>query len=311
MLQTKIIDLPIKTGFIGLGYFGQKIYPYLADAGFSVNKIFYNSAPLIDKDKLLVLKNDVTKVDAKLEDILAEPRITTVIIATPVESHYEIAKECLLAGKNVFIEKPTCDSSKELQELMEIARRNKLQLFTDFTFTFSPGIKKCHEILMPKLWSQVDQVDLEFCQYGRFDQGDVIWLLGTHLLSILGLFIDLNLLRVAEVVSLAGLPREEACRIKLTGENRDISIKLSLRSNERSRKMVFGGEKFSLKYDMFAEKTVEYADKKGSEYAYSFDELNNIKHSLDNFGYRLNNGISDNSYLALKVTKLIEKITNF
>jgi len=214
MVQTKIIELPLKTGLVGLGYFGQKIYPYLEEAGFSAEKIC-----------------------ARLADILEDPKISTVLIATPFETHYEIAKKCLLAGKNVYLEKPSCESSSELAELITLAKQKGLMIFTDFTFAFSPSIRKIHEILTPQRWREIKQIEMEFSQYGRFDQGHVVWLLGTHLLSILGLFMDLDQVNVTKVLPVNNIKLAEACQIQLQGAGKSINLILNLHSPEKNRKI--------------------------------------------------------------------------
>ena len=68
------------------------------------------------------------------ERVLKGPDVDAVVIATPVKSHYTLAKASLLAGKHTFIEKPMAASVSECEELIDIARRKGLVLMVDHTF---------------------------------------------------------------------------------------------------------------------------------------------------------------------------------
>lgn len=63
-----------------------------------------------------------------LEDVLQDPEIQLVAICTPVKSHYELAKQCLLAGKNTLVEKPFTETAAEAQELFDLAKEKGLFL---------------------------------------------------------------------------------------------------------------------------------------------------------------------------------------
>ena len=83
-----------------------------------------------------------------LENILENDEIDAVIIATPIETHYKIAKDFLNANKHVLIEKPITASSKEALDLIKTAEKNKKVLMVDHTFEFSSPIEKIKEIFI-------------------------------------------------------------------------------------------------------------------------------------------------------------------
>lgn len=68
-------------------------------------------------------------IERKFENILQDDSIELVVIAVPNIYHYEMAKECLLAGKHIIVEKPFMPSSKEAQEIIELANERNLHVF--------------------------------------------------------------------------------------------------------------------------------------------------------------------------------------
>jgi predicted dehydrogenase len=63
-----------------------------------------------------------------------------VVIATPIATHFELAREALLRGKHVMVEKPLAHSSRLAEELVELAERHKCTLMTGHTFIYSPPV---------------------------------------------------------------------------------------------------------------------------------------------------------------------------
>ena len=82
--------------------------------------------------------------------IINDSDIQAVVIATPVSTHYSLAKECLEAGKHVFVEKPLADSSRKCQNLINIAKKNSLTIFVDHTFLYTSAVNKMKEIASKK-----------------------------------------------------------------------------------------------------------------------------------------------------------------
>jgi predicted dehydrogenase len=101
----------IRTGIIGNGYWGKIISSKLniiSKLQFTQNSTNYNP-------------DEFSKAD-------------WIFIATPVKTHYSIAKDILLKGINVFIEKPFCLNLEQANELFQIAKINKVQIFIDNVF---------------------------------------------------------------------------------------------------------------------------------------------------------------------------------
>jgi predicted dehydrogenase len=79
--------------------------------------------------------------------ILNDPNLDAVVVATPVSTHYEVVRESILAGKHVLCEKPLCKSSKQGEELVDLARANERLLMVGHVFLFNAGIAKLKELI--------------------------------------------------------------------------------------------------------------------------------------------------------------------
>ena len=81
------------------------------------------------------------------KSIWASKMIDAIIVATSSKDHYEIAKECLLAGKHILIEKPMALSVRHCEELISIADKNKLVLMVGHIFLYNPSVRKIKELI--------------------------------------------------------------------------------------------------------------------------------------------------------------------
>ena len=79
--------------------------------------------------------------------VVKVPDIDAVVVATPVNTHYEVVRESILAGKHVLCGKPLCKSSKQGEELVELARANGCLLMVGHVFLFNAGIAKLKELV--------------------------------------------------------------------------------------------------------------------------------------------------------------------
>ena len=121
-----------------------------------------------------------------LEDVLGDPRVDGVLLATPVATHHELARRCLEADKHVFVEKPLASSAPQASELMRLAAERALVLMCGHTFLYSPPVRRVRELI------ESGQLgELYFVSSSRVNLGlhqpdvSVIWDLGPHDFSIL------------------------------------------------------------------------------------------------------------------------------
>jgi len=126
------------------------------------------------------------RTTASLADALADDTVAAVVIATPVPTHHALAKQALLAGKHVFVEKPPAMRVDEMEELLALARERRLVLMPGHLLLYHPGLRKVKEL--------VDEGELGevACVYGNRQNLGVIrsnenalWSLGVHDLSVI------------------------------------------------------------------------------------------------------------------------------
>src|SRR6201993_1306135 len=112
--------------------------------------------------------------------------LDAIVIATPVKSHYPLAKASLLAGKHTFIEKPMATSSQECEELIDIAKRNGLVLMVDHTFLYSAPVRKIVEIIEAGDLGEIRYINSRRLNLGLFQRDlNVAWDLAPHDISII------------------------------------------------------------------------------------------------------------------------------
>jgi predicted dehydrogenase len=115
------------------------------------------------------------------EKHLVDPGVQAVIIATPINTHYEIAKRALEAHKDVFLEKPGTDSSEKLGELIAIAKRNDLIFQIGYEFAYANDVEEMKNAVES---GSVKKISFVWNKWGTFETHPVINLL-VHELSIL------------------------------------------------------------------------------------------------------------------------------
>ncbi len=125
------------------------------------------------------------------QKVLDDAKVDAVVIATPISTHFPLAKAALLAGKHVFVEKPMTGDTAEALELAELAAAKQLTLMVGHTFVFSPPVRKVKDII-----ASGELGDIFFVTSTRVNLGlhqkdvSVVWDLAPHDLSILHYWLD-------------------------------------------------------------------------------------------------------------------------
>lgn len=124
-------------------------------------------------------------------DLINNNEIDAVVIATPVFSHYLLAKQALLAGKHVLLEKPMTSSADESKELIDIAKRKKLVLMVDHTFLYTGAVQKMKELISGGQLGKLHYFDSSRINLGLFQSDvNVLWDLAPHDISILNYLVS-------------------------------------------------------------------------------------------------------------------------
>lgn len=126
------------------------------------------------------------RVTPSFEEMLADETVDAVVIATPVPTHYALAKQALEAGRHVFVEKPPAMRVAEMEELVQLARAAGKVLMPGHLLLYHPGLRKVKELV------DTGELGEVACVYGNRQNLGVIrsnenalWSLGVHDLSVI------------------------------------------------------------------------------------------------------------------------------
>lgn len=175
---------PIKTGIIGYGYWGTNLVRnFFSTPNCSLTTVADGRA-----ERLAHLAKNFPSVKGILagEDIINSTEIDAVVIATPVNTHYPLAKKALLNGKHVLLEKPMTASVRESEELINLAEQKGLTLMVDHTFLYTGAVQKMKELIDNQTIGQPQYFDSSRINLGLFQSDvNVLWDLAPHDISIL------------------------------------------------------------------------------------------------------------------------------
>jgi predicted dehydrogenase len=119
-------------------------------------------------------------------EVLADPSVDAVLIATPISTHHAVAKAALEAGKHVFVEKPMTADGAQARELVELATARGLTLMVGHTFVFSPPVRKVKELIDEGALGDIYFITTQRVNLGLHQKDvSVVWDLAPHDLSIL------------------------------------------------------------------------------------------------------------------------------
>jgi predicted dehydrogenase len=127
----------------------------------------------------------------QLDDVLGDPGIDAVIVATPVSTHFDIASRCLAAGKSTLVEKPLATSARAVDQLRTRAREQGLTLMVGHTFEYSAPVLKIREIIQSGELGDIFYVSSVRANLGLFQRDvNVAWDLATHDISIILMLLE-------------------------------------------------------------------------------------------------------------------------
>lgn len=173
----------IKVGLTGMGYWGPNLARVINQHPGSEFTAACDLRP--ENLERITGQYPAVKGYSNFDEFLASD-VEAVMIATPISTHYELAKRALLAGKHVFVEKPLAHTSALARELTSIAAKQKKILFAGFTFIYSPPVIKVKELIDSGELGDLHYLSLSRVNLGLYQKDvDVVWDLAVHDISIL------------------------------------------------------------------------------------------------------------------------------
>ena len=292
----------MKCVLVGYGYWGKILERYIKESSFFKLSGIYD--PLLE-DKL------------EMTEILTDKSIKCAFVCNPIDEHYSTVKLLLEHGKHVFCEKPLSKNLEESMELLNLAKKNNLTLFTDYIYTVSPSINEIKKKVT--VLGKVLYCEGNIKQFGKFYQNDDVFeVLGVHMLSAIS-YIFNSEIKIINIISkkknFQGIV--EIGSVEFQIEEIKGIINCSLLEEKKERKIIFICEYGNIIFDMLGIPTVSIVKHNELENGYNnkiieskvYDEKNNISISLKSFEEHINNK-SSNDIITLNVAKAVEFIKN-
>ncbi|MDX6612652.1 MAG: hypothetical protein QOD75_1838 [Blastocatellia bacterium] len=176
-------------GIIGCGYWGPNLLRNFAENEAAELRAICD----VDASRLASIgrRYPAARTTTDYAELLNDPELQAIVIATPVATHFPIARQALLAGKHVLIEKPLTASVREAEELVALAAETGLTLMVDHTFVYTGAVRKIKEIVNNGELGDLLYFDSNRINLGLFQRDiNVVWDLAPHDLSIMDFIIQ-------------------------------------------------------------------------------------------------------------------------
>jgi len=236
-------------GVIGLGYWGPNLVRnFLSTEG--VKRVYaadISQARIRSASKKFP---SVTYTD-NYRDLILSKEVDAIAIATPVSTHYPLAKEALLNGKHVILEKPMTRKVSEAQELVEIAHRRNLTLMVDHTFIYTGAVRKIKQLISDGEIGDLLYFDSVRVNLGLFQHDvNVIWDLATHDISIMQHIINQKPISVAAFGATHYNGVEDVAYVVVNFDNDIIAhFHVNWLAPVKVRQILIGGSRKMIVYD--------------------------------------------------------------
>ena len=240
----------IGIGIIGYGYWG----PNLVRNFFETPDCTVVSVSDLSRDRLAKIGPRYPTVETTTDyrDLLRDPRVDAVVVATPVSTHFKLGMEALQAGKHVLIEKPmTCDAT-EARRLVDEAEMRKRILAVDHTFVYTPAVRKIKDLVTKGDLGDIYYYDSVRVNLGLFQHDvNVIWDLAVHDLAIMDYLLPVQPVGVSAtgIGHVPGEPENMAYVTLHFDANVMAHLHVNWLSPVKVRKTLVGGSRKMVSYD--------------------------------------------------------------
>ncbi len=240
---------PIGAALVGCGYWGPNLARNLSEVP------EFRLHAVCDRDpkplRALGRRHLHTLTVADFDEVLSDPAVEAVVIATPPTTHAPLAKRALLAGKHVLVEKPLATTLSDGLELAELAHSTGLTLMPGHTFVYSPAVNKVRQLIEEDVIGDIHFVTSSRMNLGKYQSDGVVCDLAPHDLSILLYWLKERVVEVAASGSCVfheDVP--ETAFVTLTfASGTTANVQLSWLAPRKVRQMILVGSKRMVQYD--------------------------------------------------------------
>ena len=188
----------VTIGVIGCGYWGPNLIRNFSELPDCKVEMASDLKP--GRLKYVGSRHPSIQLTESYKDVLQDSKIDAVCVVTAVSSHYDIAKEAILAGKHVFVEKPMIYSVSEAEELVELAEKHKKTLMVGHIFEYSPAVNKMKELITENEIGDIFYIDSSRVNLGPpASEVNAIWDLAPHDVAIILYLLDKEPVEVSAI----------------------------------------------------------------------------------------------------------------
>ncbi|MGH6689267.1 MAG: Gfo/Idh/MocA family protein [Gammaproteobacteria bacterium] len=240
----------IGVGIVGYGYWGPNLvrnFNELHDA--RVVKVCD-----LRSERLALVRDryPTVKTTTDYRDLLDDPAVDAVVIATPVSTHGDFALQALQLGKHVLVEKPMAASSEEAMRLIDEAERQRCVLMVDHTFVYTGAVRRIQELIASNALGHINYYDSVRVNLGLFQHDvNVVWDLAVHDLAIMDYVLGSRPYAVA-ATGMSHVPGQPANIAYLTlffETNLIAHINVNWLAPVKVRRTLIGGSRRMIVYD--------------------------------------------------------------
>jgi UDP-2-acetamido-3-amino-2,3-dideoxy-glucuronate N-acetyltransferase len=172
----------MKIAVIGAGYWGENLVRVFHQLG----ALAYVCDSRVPRLQQFAAKYPDVRMESSVDVVLDDPLVRGVVIATPAETHFEVARKALAAGKDVMVEKPLALHCEDAEELIELAASQRRILMVGHLLEYHPAITRLQQLI-----EEGELGRLEYIYSNRLNLGKVrreenaLWSFAPHDLSVI------------------------------------------------------------------------------------------------------------------------------
>jgi predicted dehydrogenase len=248
---------------IGCGYWGPNLLRNFSAVPNCRVKYVVDSSP----DRRAFVEANFPKTSAvhSVDQVLSDEEVTGVVIATPAGTHFQLAKEALLAGKHVFVEKPLATRVTEVDELDRLAKERELVVMAGHTFIYNAAVRYVKKLVDTGELGEIRYIYSQRLNLGRIRSDiDALWNFAPHDISIIQYWLGdpqpVSVHRVGMDFIQKGI--DDVVFLNIVYPQRIIAnIHVSWLDPQKVRKMIIVGSRKMVVYDDVAEAKIAIYDK--------------------------------------------------
>jgi predicted dehydrogenase len=273
---------------LGCGYWGPNLLRnFSALPGCAVKYVVDSSA---ERRAFVETNFPLTCAVESHQTVLKDPTVNGIVIATPAESHFSLAKQALEAGKHVFVEKPLATKVAEVDELARCAAERKLVVMTGHTFVYNSAVRYVKKLIDSGELGEVRYIYSQRLNLGRIRSDiDALWNFAPHDISIIQYWLGdpepISIGRQGMAYMQEGI--DDVVFLSLEYPGKIIAnIHVSWLDPQKVRKMIIVGSRKMVVYDDIAENKIAIYDKGIDRRAILGENMDFDKPPVSGFNYR-------------------------